>query len=89
MKFNPIEANEQAYSYDTGQFIVFYGDIIDQLRIDQPFTCFQIGVLYSLNVCPTQLTWSAWAFSLCFKVVYLHLKVEPLPESFFFFSSHA
>ena len=29
VEFEPVEANEQASSYDVGRFIMFYGDILD------------------------------------------------------------
>ena len=68
---------------------MFYGDILDQLRVGPPFTHFQVQVLNSLIMCLSQLTWNAWAFILVFEVISLHLKVEPSSEAFFFFFSHA
>ena len=89
VEFKPVEADEQSCSYNTDRFVMFYDDILEQLRVGLPFTHFQVSVLNSLGMCPTQLTWNAWAFILCFKVVCLYLEVEPSPESFFFFFSHA
>ena len=40
LKFQPIKTNEQACSYDTDHFIIFYGDIIDWLKISSPFIHF-------------------------------------------------
>ena len=59
VEFEPIEANERAYSYDIDRFVMFYGNILDQLRVGPPFTHFQASILNSLGVCPTQLTWNA------------------------------
>ena len=53
VEFEHIEANERACSYDIGWFVMFYGDIFDQLRIDPPFTHFQAGILNLLGMCPT------------------------------------
>ena len=83
-----FESNEQACSYDVEHFIMFYGNILNQLRVGPPFTHFQVSILNSFDVCPSQLTWNALAFILIFKVVSLHLEVKPLLKSFFFFFSH-
>ena len=89
VEFDPVEANERVCSYNVDRFIMFYDDILDQLRVEPPFTHFQESFLNLLSVCPFQLTWNAWAFILCFEVVSLHFKVEPSLEYFFFFFSHA
>ena len=89
VEFELVEADEWAFSYDVNHFVMFHGDILDQLRVGSSFTHFQAFILNSLGVCPSQLTWNAWAFILCFEVVSLYLEVEPLPESFLFFFSHA
>ena len=89
VEFEPVKADEQACSYDIGHFIIFYGDILNQLRVRPPFTHFQVNVLNLLGMCLSQLTWNTWAFILCFKVVSLHLEVDPSSECFFFFFSHA
>ena len=89
MEFEPVKANEWACSYDINHFIIFYSDIVNQLRISPPFTHFQASVLNSLSVCLTQLTQNAWTFILCFKVFSLCLEVEPSPNFLFFFFSYA
>ena len=33
VKFEPAKADERACSYDVTHFIMFYGDILDQLRV--------------------------------------------------------
>ena len=53
MEFKPVEVDEWTCSYNTGRFIMFYGDIINQLRISPPFTHFQVSVLNSLDVHPS------------------------------------
>ena len=40
VKFEPIEADERVCSYDVAHFIMFCGDILDQLRVDPLFTHF-------------------------------------------------
>ena len=52
VEFEPIEANERACNYDIGWFVMFYGDIFDQLSIDPPFTYFQASILNWLSLCP-------------------------------------
>ena len=89
VELEPVEADERACSYDVERFVMFYGDILEQLRVGPPFTHFQVAILNSLGVCPTQLTWNAWAFILCFEVICIHLEIEPSPASFFFFFSSA
>ena len=89
VEFEPVEADERACSYDTERFVMFYGDVLQQLRVGPPFTHFQAALLDSLGVCPTQLTWNAWAFVLCFETVCAYLEVEPSPASFLFFFSTA
>ena len=56
VEFEPTEADEWACSYNVGHFIMFYDDILNQLRVRLPFTHFQVSVLNSLSVCPSQLT---------------------------------
>ena len=63
VEFKPAEADEWTCSYDVGCFIMFYGDILDQLRFGSCFTHFQANVLNSLGVCPFQQTWNAWPSS--------------------------
>ena len=89
MEFKPVEANEQACSYDVDCFVMFYGNILEQLMVGPRFMNFQASILNLLGLCPTQLTWNTWAFILCFKVVSLYLEVEPSPKFFLFFFSHA
>ena len=89
VEFELAKADEQVCSYDVAHFIMFYGDILDQLKVSPPFTYFQVQVLNLLGMCPSQLTWNVWAFILVFEVVSLHLEVEPSSEVFFFFFSHA
>ena len=89
VEFEPAEADEHACNYDVACFIMFYGNILNQLRVGPPFIHFQVQVLNSLGVCPSQLTWNAWALILVSEVVSLHLKVEPSSKAFFFFFSHA
>ena len=33
VEFEPVEADERACSYDTDRFVMFYGDILKQLRV--------------------------------------------------------
>ena len=40
VKFEPFKVDKQACNYDVGCFIMFYGDILDQLRVSPPFTHF-------------------------------------------------
>ena len=87
--FKPVELDEQACSYDTDRFIIFYGDIMVKLWIGPPFSLFQVDILNAVRVCPSQLTWNAWAFILCFEVIYLWLNLEPLAKAFLFFFTHA
>ena len=56
VEFEPAEVDEWVCSYDVNRFIMFYNDILDQLRVGPPFTHFQVQVLNSLGVCPSQLT---------------------------------
>ena len=77
IEFRPIEVDKQSCNYDIGRFIMFYGDIIDRLRIGPPFTHFQVELLKVINICPSQLTWNAWAFILYFEVICIHLKIKP------------
>ena len=42
VEFEPTEVNEWVYSYDVAYFIMFYGDILDQLRVGPLFTHFQV-----------------------------------------------
>ena len=58
VEFELVEADERVCGYNVSRFIMFYGDILDQLRVELPFTHFQVGVLNSLDVSPSQLTWS-------------------------------
>ena len=60
-----------------------------KLRIGPPFSQFQANVLNAVGVCPSQLTWNAWAFILCFEVICLRLNLEPSAEAFLFFFTHA
>ena len=50
LRFHLIRSNEQLCSYDMNQFIMFWSDIIDQLRMSPPFTNFQVNVLNLINV---------------------------------------
>ena len=59
VEFELVEANKWACSYDVGWFVMFYGDILNQLRISPPFTYFQVNVLNFLGMCSAQLTWNA------------------------------
>ena len=65
--FEPVELDERVYNYDTGRFIMFYGDIMVKLWIDPPFSMFQANVLNAVGVCPSQLTWNAWPSSCVLK----------------------
>ena len=56
VEFEPTEIDKQACSYDVARFIMFYGDILDQLRVSPPFMHFQVSILNLLNVCLSQLT---------------------------------
>ena len=58
VEFEPIEADERACTYDVSCFMMFYDDFLDQLRVRPPFTHFQVSVLNSLSICPSQLTWN-------------------------------
>ena len=56
MEFEPVEVDKSVCSYDVGHFVMFYGDILEQLRVRPPFTHFQVFILNSLSVCLSQLT---------------------------------
>ena len=56
VEFEPTEMVEWVCSYDVGRFIMFYGDILDQLKVRPPFTHFQVSILNLLGMCPSQLT---------------------------------
>ena len=63
--------------------------IMVKLWIGHPFSLFQADILNVIGVCPSQLTWNAWAFILCFEVICLRLNLEPLAKAFLFFFTHA
>ena len=53
VEFEPAKADDWVCSYDVGRFIMFYDDILDQLRVRPPFTHFQVSILNLLGVCPS------------------------------------
>ena len=53
VEFEPVEADKWACSYDVSRFIMFYADILEQLRVGLPFMHFQASILNLLSVCPT------------------------------------
>ena len=88
LEFQLVKADKWACSYNTSRFVIFYGDIIDGLRINMHFTHFQVDVLNSINVCLSQFTWNMWAFIFYFVVICLNLKMDPMVDSFLFFFTH-
>ena len=40
VEFEPVEANKRVCSYDVDCFVMFYGNILEQLRMGLPFTHF-------------------------------------------------
>ena len=53
MEFKTNKVDEWACSYDVSYFIMFYDDILEELRVRLPFTHFQVFILNSLGVCPS------------------------------------
>ena len=53
VEFELVEADKWACSYDVDHFIMFYDNILEQLRVGSPFTHFQVSILNSLDVCLT------------------------------------
>ena len=88
INFVPTEVDKRPCSYNTNRFMVFYGDIIAKLWISLPFTYFQVDVLNTVDVCPSQLTWNAWVFVFYFEVICMHLKLKLSISSFFFFFTY-
>ena len=86
--FKLAQVDEQPCCYDMNKFMMFYGDIIARLRISPPFTFFEVDALNTNGVCPSQLTWNAWAFVLCFEVIYTHHRLNLLINAFFFFFTY-
>ena len=53
VEFEPVKADKRACSYYIGCFVMFYDDILEQLRVGPLFTHFQASILNSFGMCPS------------------------------------
>ncbi|KOM34851.1 hypothetical protein LR48_Vigan02g100100 [Vigna angularis] len=71
-------------NYPTDFFYV-YATMFKDLKVLLPFSDFQMGVLRTLNVAPTQLHPNDWAFMQAFSAIYYGLALSPTPAAFLYF----
>jgi len=67
------------------EFFYMYMCHFSQLHIRLPFDVFTMGVLWLLNVAPTQLHSNSWAYLQAFRVLFKVLYLQPSPRSFLYF----
>ncbi|KOM37430.1 hypothetical protein LR48_Vigan03g081200 [Vigna angularis] len=70
--------------YPTDFFYV-YATMFKDLKVLLPFSDFQMGVLRTLNVAPTQLHPNGWAFMQAFSAICSGLALKPTPAPFLYF----
>ena len=56
IEFPSIKVDEWPCSYNINKFVIFNEDIITKSLIGPPFTFFQVNVLSTISVYPSQLT---------------------------------
>ncbi|KOM55379.1 hypothetical protein LR48_Vigan10g127100 [Vigna angularis] len=71
-------------NYPTDFFYV-YSTMFKDLKVLLPFSDFQMGVLRTLNVAPTQLHSNVWAFMQAFSAICSGLALKPMPAAFLYF----
>ncbi|KOM50448.1 hypothetical protein LR48_Vigan08g127500 [Vigna angularis] len=71
-------------NYPTDFFYV-YATMFKDLKVLLPFSDFQMGVLRTLNVAPTQLHPNGWAFMQAFSAICSGLALKPTPAAFLYF----
>ncbi|KOM58056.1 hypothetical protein LR48_Vigan11g108900 [Vigna angularis] len=70
------------YPYD---FFYVYATMFKDLKVLLPFTDFQMGVLKTLNLAPTQLHPNGWAFMQAFVAICSGLALKPTLAAFLYF----
>jgi hypothetical protein len=83
----PVRAGEYVTSVHTAEpsFFYMYTSLINNFNLFFPFTRFEGSMLRALNVAPTQLHPSSWAFIKAFQLVCLGLEISD-PSIVVFFS---
>ncbi|KOM37614.1 hypothetical protein LR48_Vigan03g099600 [Vigna angularis] len=71
-------------NYPTDFFYV-YATMFKDLKVLLPFSDFQMGVMRTLNVAPTQLHPNGWAFIQAFSAICSGLALKPTPATFLYF----
>ncbi|KOM37394.1 hypothetical protein LR48_Vigan03g077600 [Vigna angularis] len=66
-------------------FFYVYATMFKDLKVLLPFSDFQMGVLRTLNVAPTQLHPNGWAFMQAFSAICSGLALKPTPAAFLYF----
>ncbi|KOM52078.1 hypothetical protein LR48_Vigan09g073700 [Vigna angularis] len=66
-------------------FFYVYATMFKDLKVLLPFSDFQMGVLRTLNVAPTQLHPNGWAFMQVFSPICSSLALRPTPAAFLYF----
>ncbi|KOM56733.1 hypothetical protein LR48_Vigan10g262500 [Vigna angularis] len=69
------------YPYD---FFYIYATMFKDLKVLLPFSDFQMGVLRTLNVAPTQLHPNGWAFMQAFSAICSGLALKLTPAAFLY-----
>jgi hypothetical protein len=65
-------------------FFYMYTSVIEDFNIWFPFTPFEVSVLRTLNVAPSQLSPNSWGYVKAFQLVCLGLEIETPPVAIFF-----
>ncbi|KOM57202.1 hypothetical protein LR48_Vigan11g023400 [Vigna angularis] len=66
-------------------FFYVYATMFKDLKVLLPFSDFQMGVLRTLNLAPTQLHLNGWAFMQAFSAICSGLALYPTPVAFLYF----
>ena len=69
----------------TEKFFYMYMCHFSQLHVRLPLDGFTMGVLWALNVAPTQLHSNSWAYLQAFRILCQSLYLEPTPYAFLYF----
>jgi len=69
----------------TEKFFYMYMCHFSQLHVRLPLDDFTMGVLWALNVAPTQLHPNNWAYLQAFRILCQSLYLEPTPYAFLYF----
>jgi len=69
----------------TEKFFYMYMCHFSQLHVRLPLDDFTMGVLWALNVAPTQLHPNSWAYLQAFHILCQSLYLEPTPYAFLYF----